>query len=243
MFNSISRDAALKIHFILDQLLPPALRDSRWFMTLPLWLVYRRHYKLYLTFKEKVHAMTEEEFRNTYITASETAITRTTDLNSASIDLIQRHVSGRKVIDVGCGHGYMAGLLASRFETTAVDIVIPEALRKQYPAVTFHEGNVESLPFADQEFDTVVCSHTLEHVRDVRAAVSELRRIGRKLIIVVPRQRPYKYTFDLHISFFPYLYSLPLAIGKTSRQTLCLDADGDTFYVENVDVIEDHEAS
>ena len=32
--------------------------------------------------------------------------------------------------------------------------------------------------------------------------------MGQKLIVVVPCQREYKYTFDLHTHFFPYQFSL-----------------------------------
>lgn len=82
---------------------------------------------------------------------------------------------------------------------------ITDRTRSKYPKVDFVQANIQSLPFDDAAFDTVVCTHTLEHVQDIAGAVSELRRVAaRQLILVVPRQRPYKYTFDLHIHFFPY---------------------------------------
>jgi SAM-dependent methyltransferase len=232
MFNHISRDLALKLHTIADELLPPMLRDCRWFMSLPLRIIFGQHYRIYLDFKERAPYMSEQEFRDTYVVSSETAISRPTDLNRASVALIESHVQGTNIIDVGCGRGYLAGLLSDRYKVTGVDIVIPEDVRKRYAAVQFQEANVESLPFADGEFDTVICSHTLEHVRNLPLAIRELRRIGRKLIIVVPRQRPYLYTFDLHLNFFPYLFSLPQVMGKTDRKILCVDAGGDTFYCE-----------
>jgi len=233
MFNTISRDCSLKIHYILDQLLPPALRDCRWFMAMPIRLVFGHRYKAYLDFKRDAYTMSEDEFRAFYRTASDTAITRETDLNKASIDAILTHTSGTTVLDAGCGHGLMVGLLRGKYVVSAVDIVIPDTLRDTYPDVKFHEANVEALPFADKSFDTVICSHTLEHVRNVHVAISELRRVARRLIIVVPRQRPYKYTFDLHLNFFPYLYSLQSVIGKAGTQAHVADVDGDTFYMEN----------
>ena len=37
----------------------------------------------------------------------------------------------------------------------------------------------EPLPFADGEFDLVLCAETIEHVRDVQLLLSEVRRVLR----------------------------------------------------------------
>ncbi|MDZ7762755.1 MAG: methyltransferase domain-containing protein [Desulfovermiculus sp.] len=90
---------------------------------------------------------------------------------------------------------------------------------RDYPQVTFRQAELPLLPFIDQMFDTVVCTHTLEHIPDIRQAVKELRRVAKKrLIIVLPRQRPYRYTFDLHLHFFPYAWSVLLAMGEKRFQ-------------------------
>jgi hypothetical protein len=45
-------------------------------------------------------------------------------------------------------------------------------------------------------------------VLDIRAAIAELRRIcTRRLVIVVPLEREYRFTFNAHIHFFPYPHS------------------------------------
>jgi ubiquinone/menaquinone biosynthesis C-methylase UbiE len=89
------------------------------------------------------------------------------------------------------------------------------------------------LPFGDASFDTVICTHTLEHVRNIHQAVSELRRVtGRRLIIVVPKQRPYRYTFDLHLHFFPYKSNFLTLMGN--QASVCQEIGGDIFYVEDV---------
>ncbi len=46
--------------------------------------------------------------------------------------------------------------------------------------------NIYQLPFHDKEFETVLCSHTLEHVDDPQKFFSELKRVGKEVTIVVP---------------------------------------------------------
>lgn len=229
----LSRDVALKIHWIFDQLVPPVLRDSRWFMHIFLKMAFRHCAPVYLDFKEKAYRMTEEEFTEAYRKTSEVAFERETDLNLASIAKIFQHLKGTHILEVGCGGGYLSRRMSETHQVTAVDIVIQPGLRESLPNVIFQEANVEALPFPDHSFDTLVCTHTLEHVRDFHTAVKELRRVAKRLIIVVPRQRPYSYTFDLHLNFFPYHHSFRLAMGKPFDAVLCEDAGGDIFYVED----------
>lgn len=47
-------------------------------------------------------------------------------------------------------------------------------------------GNIYDLPFENGEFDTVLCSHTMEHVDDPRRFYAELQRVGKKVTLVVP---------------------------------------------------------
>ena len=74
------------------------------------------------------------------------------------------------------------------------------------------QGSLDGLPFPDGSFDTVICAHVLEHVRDFDRALAELLRTAReRVVIVLPRQREYRYTADLHIRYFPYLYNIQMA--------------------------------
>jgi len=200
----ISRSLALAIHFVLDECVPPILRDRAWFTWLPFQLLFGRHAETFRSFKDRAHDLSPEEFRRVYAETAPVHLERPTDLNAACLRRIRARIAGRTVLEVGCGRGHLAGLLATAHDVTACDIAIDRALPARHPRVTFREENVERLSFADRAFDTVVCTHTLEHVQDLDAAVRELRRVARRrLIVVVPRQRPYRYTFDLHLHFFP----------------------------------------
>lgn len=91
-------------------------------------------------------------------------------------------------------------------DISAVDIILPS---QKVEGVHYQEATLTKLPFKNNYFDTVICTHALEHIKDYHCALEELRRVCRKrLIIVVPKQREYKYTFDLHLNFFPYKYDI-----------------------------------
>ncbi len=47
-------------------------------------------------------------------------------------------------------------------------------------------SDVTNLPFQDKQFDTVLCSHTIEHVDDPEGMFRELRRVGQSVTIVIP---------------------------------------------------------
>jgi SAM-dependent methyltransferase len=53
------------------------------------------------------------------------------------------------------------------------------------PRPLFH-GDAAAMPFADQVFDYVICSHLLEHVHDPAAVIEEMMRVGKAGYIEVP---------------------------------------------------------
>ena len=99
--------------------------------------------------------------------------------------------------------------------------------KSKFPEINIVTANIESLPFADKQFDIVTCSHTLEHVLDLPKAISELKRVARKLIITVPKQRYYNYTFDLHIHFFPQISYLLKYINEPTENITYKNIKGD----------------
>lgn len=188
-----------------------------------------------MTFKQTVFDMTEEEFAQLYErTVAVQELQGETDLNHACTDEILALLSGKTVLEVGCGRGYLARRLAENNTVTACDIQIPGRLTSAGSGVRYVACSVESLPFGDTSFDYVVSTHTLEHVQDLPRAMREIRRVAREgLIIVVPKQRPYKYTFSLHTQFFPYEWSLRGALG--SDDSVSIRYLGDWFYHQRLD--------
>lgn len=230
----LKRELTSKIRFILDEFLPPFVRDSKLFMIIPYKLLYGDKSNIFMDFKVDAFDSSIDKFTKAYRTASEIP-SRITDLNEACIKEILNNVMSKSVLEIGCGNGYLAAKLSRKHRVTAVDIVINKKLIKRYSKIRFKKASIENLPFKKGSFDTVVCSHTLEHVQDIFLSISELRRVAKKrLIIVVPKQRPYRYTFDLHLHFFPYKYTL-MTMMKSNQYVsrTCKELGGDLFYIEN----------
>jgi SAM-dependent methyltransferase len=231
----LNRDSINKLRYVLEDVMPAFVRDSRLFYGL-MWLMYRDRTRYFTDFRVRSPHLTRDEYEAYY--RAFPALLEQTDLNQACIERIVAESVGDTAIDVGCGRGYFADVLRRRTgkQVTGVDFIVPQALREKYPEVTFVEGAIEKLPFADQAFDTVICSHTLEHITQLSAAVAELRRICRqRLILVVPREREYRYGFNMHVNFFPYPHSLLNRLHPLPARHRCEVVDGDLLYVEDRD--------
>jgi len=230
----ISRDFTKYVHFVLDQLMPPILRDQKWIMHPLLKLTLKDKAQDFISFKDQSYGISDKDFAG-YYQRTYGILDRETDLNQGCIDtILQEHISG-EILEAGCGNGYLANMLDHTFgNVTALDINISKKTRKDYKNITFIDGAVENVKLKDNSFDTVICTHTLEHVLDLQKSISELRRVAkRKLIIVVPCQRPYKYTFDLHLHFFPYDFSVLHALKPPHEAKYTLKKiSGDWYYTE-----------
>lgn len=157
------------------------------------------------------------------------------DLNKACFDKILNSVKGKSVLEVGCGKCILSNEIQKKeFKVTALDMHIGKGIKDKFPHLNFVVGDAESLPFKDKQFDTVICAHTIEHVRDLFTVINELRRVcSKRLIIVVPKQREYRYTFDLHIHFFPNKDSFILLMQN--KKSICKIIEGYIFYIEDFD--------
>ena len=230
----LSRRSSLWINDALDRYLPPVMRDSRLFGKLA-----RRMYDDLtmdiVDLKDKAFYLSRAEFAAFYQGLRSRFDQGVTDLTPESLHGVLQATRGGSVLDVACGLGYVCDRLAADHDVVGCDVAVSAGRRGTNPSVLWCDGNVEELPFRDGAFDTVVSTHTLEHVQHLTTAISELRRVASKrVVIVVPRQRPYRATFNPHIHFFPYNFSLLAWTGTDHPHSLEV-AGGDWLYVEDVD--------
>jgi len=90
-------------------------------------------------------------------------------------------ISGKRMLDVGCGMGYFVDLFERNgAKCTGVDIddscldYCRSKMRGEYLKLDLTEI---PYPFPNEYFDIVVCSEVLEHIENNGAVIDEIRRI------------------------------------------------------------------
>ncbi len=220
------------IHFLMDECLPPVIRDNRFFMWPFYFIAYRgKNIRQIMDFKKHVYRFTSEEYNKFYSELDTISRNRLTDINGPSLRFILQNLDkeSQTLIDVGCGKGY----LLKQIKKSRPDLQLygADVVDKYFSSeFEYKKANIESLPFPDKSFDIVTCCHTIEHIIHLEKAIEELIRVARKqLIIVTPCQRYYYYTLDEHVNFFPDRGSLTGQIHL--KDFICKKIWGDWVYV------------
>ena len=90
-----------------------------------------------------------------------------------------RRYGSAPFLDAGCGTGLNLRHLPAG--STGIDINPRNVaiVRERLPNQRVVEGDVETMPFEDGAFNTVLCTEVLEHVPDTTKAIAEIRRVLR----------------------------------------------------------------
>jgi 2-polyprenyl-6-hydroxyphenyl methylase/3-demethylubiquinone-9 3-methyltransferase len=99
--------------------------------------------------------------------------------------LAERVGAGAKVLDVGCGGGFLSNYLAAKgFDVCGLDASPHSlAIARAHDAtkrVSYRHGDALALPYPDQSFDAVCAMDFLEHVEEPDRVVRECARVLRR---------------------------------------------------------------
>ena len=105
--------------------------------------------------------------------------------------IIRAHLpsDAKRIVDVGCGH------FPNKFANIAMDRAANDdqqrgglSLKTDRPGVKFIDIDLNRFPypFADKEFDYLICTHVLEHVEDPVRTCAEFARIAKAGYLEVP---------------------------------------------------------
>jgi SAM-dependent methyltransferase len=233
------REQVNRIRYILEEWLPPVVRDSH-FMRWLFRMYWGRLIDDLEQFRMQITALSAADYRSVYERMPR--IQDETDNSQACLNEIAARVLPGRVCDVGCGTGYLINFLKQRdheerCEFHGVDFLIDADTARRHPSIRFTTAPIERLPFPDRHFDTVICTHVLEHILDIRAAITELRRVCKGLlIVVVPLEREHRFTFNPHIHFFPYPHSFLRHVIPVPPEHTLKPIGRDLLYVEQRNV-------
>jgi SAM-dependent methyltransferase len=99
-----------------------------------------------------------------------------------------------RILDLGCGRGWLAGILQAFGPTTGVDLSEAgiAAARGRWPEVDFRAGDLFAMPLERGAFDVVVSQEVIEHVEDQArylAIAADCLREGGHLVLTTPNRR------------------------------------------------------
>lgn len=89
-------------------------------------------------------------------------------VSSIAVEHYSKHDTLLRIIDVGCGRGWLTFLLSVFGDVIGIDPVpsVINFAKQLYPQLTFMELSPEQflMEFPEQKFDVIVCSEVIEHV-------------------------------------------------------------------------------
>lgn len=111
----------------------------------------------------------------------------------------------RSLLDVGCGSGYLAGLLKARvpgvvMDGTDISGLALERARPHFQHVWKTDLDKDPLPAGTSAYDTAVCVEVLEHLYDPGHALAEIHRClsaDGRLVATVPNMAFWRFRVDL----------------------------------------------
>lgn len=120
--------------------------------------------------------------------------------------IVMSLLKGAIALDAGCGNGWLSVCAWEKgFNVFSFDIAeneIKESLfffKEKRANIELAQASLLELPFASSSFDSIICVNVLEHVFDVKQALSEMRRVLKKngsLVLMIPNGLTFGLLYD-----------------------------------------------
>ena len=143
---------------------------------------------------------------------------------------------GANVLDLGCGDGSLLAYLARERNARGYGVEIGDAgVRASIGAgVNVIQRDLEGglKGFADDAFDCVILSQTLQAMKRIETIIAEMLRVGREAIVSFPNFGHWRHRLQILRGRMPVSESLPYQWFDTPNVHLCTVADFDAFLAE-----------
>jgi len=143
------------------------------------------------------------------------------NLQRKALKIYSGYLKGR-VLDIGCGAKPYKKYLAASTEYIGMDEskeVVPDIL-----------GKSDKIPFADEYFDSILCTELLEHLAEPQDTIKEIKRVLKKggyLYLTVPQEWCLHYEPQDYFCFTKY--GIKYLLEKNGLEVICAERIGGIF--------------
>lgn len=129
------------------------------------------------------------------------------------------------VIDLGCGEGHLLNFLSPHLQNkycAAIDFDENEVkdAKNNLLNCDVTKASIYNVPYPDRSFDLVICTEVLEHLDSPDVAISEIKRLSKKYVILsVPREPLWRSLNMLRLSYLNSFGNTPGHINHWSARS------------------------
>lgn len=143
---------------------------------------------------------------------------------------------GAHVLDLGCGDGELLAYLAARgVSGYGVEIDVDNVIACVERGVDVIQGDLEAglAGFADQSFDVVVLSQTIQAMKQTEQILLDMLRVGREAIVTFPNFGYWQNRLQIFWGRMPVSETIPYAWYDTPNLHLCMLGDFEALCAKN----------
>lgn len=144
---------------------------------------------------------------------------------------------GARILDLGCGDGALLAWLQQHKSVRGygVEIDINKVVRCVDAGVSAIQGDLETglSDFADNSFDLVILSQTIQAVRESEAILLEMLRVGREAIVTFPNFGYWQNRWQIFKGHMPVSETIPFQWYDTPNIHWCMLGDFEALCAKN----------